>query len=159
MSFVSFGIRVARSSARKRDGRRSGFTLIEALVALTIVLAFAAVPGPFLFHARRITTNADGRVAAQILLRALLEGPLDPAGLASLSREGETAGLRWRIAAEPSAIRATLPRRSPPPRATGAPEPPPPQRPNWAAYRMIASVSWAPGESISSETVRLGKRE
>jgi prepilin-type N-terminal cleavage/methylation domain-containing protein len=158
MSFVSFGIRVARSSARKRDGRRSGFTLIEALVALTIVLAFAAVLGPFLFHARRITTNADGRVAAQILLRALLEDPLDPAGLASLSREGETAGLRWRIAAEPSAIRATLPRRSPPPRATGATEPPP-QRPNWAAYRVIASVSWAPGESISSETVRLGKRE
>jgi prepilin-type N-terminal cleavage/methylation domain-containing protein len=160
MSFVSFGIRVAlRSSARKRDGRRSGFTLLEALVALTIVLAFAAVLGPFLFHARRITANADGRVAAQILLRALLEDPLDPAGLASLSREGETAGLRWRIAAQPSAIRATLPRRSPPPRATGAPAPAPPQRPNWAAYRVIASVSWAQGESISGETVRLGKPE
>jgi len=75
MSFVSFGIPVARSSARRRDRRRSGFTLLEALVALTLVLAFAAVLGPFLFHARRITANADGRVAAQILLRALLEDP------------------------------------------------------------------------------------
>jgi general secretion pathway protein I len=159
MGFVSFGIRVARPSTPKRDGRRSGFTLLEALVALTLVLAFAAVLGPFLFHARRITTNADGRVAAQILLRALLEDPLDPTGLATLSREGETAGLRWRIAAEPSAIRATLPRRSPPPRATGAGGLPPPQRPNWAAYRVTASVSWAQGESISSETVRLGKAE
>jgi len=159
MSFVSFGIPVARSSARRRDRRRSGFTLLEALVALTLVLAFAAVLGPFLFHARRITANADGRVAAQILLRALLEDPLDPAGLASLSREGETAGLRWRIAAQPSAIRATLPRRPPPPRAAGAPAQPQAQRPRWAAYRVIASVSWAPGESISSETVRLGKAE
>jgi prepilin-type N-terminal cleavage/methylation domain-containing protein len=158
MGFVSFGIRVARPSTPKRDGRRSGFTLIEALVALTLVLAFAAVLGPFLFHARRITTNADGRVAAQILLRALLEEPLDPTGLATLSHEGETAGLRWRIAAEPSAIRATLPRQSPPPRATGAPGSPP-QRPNWAAYRVTASVSWAQGESISGETVRLGKAE
>jgi type II secretory pathway pseudopilin PulG len=154
MSFVSFGMRVARAARRKRDGQAAGFTLLEALVALTLVLAFAAVLGPFLFHARRITINADGRVAAQILLRALLEDPLDPAAIATLSRGGETAGLRWHIAAEPSAIRASLPRRSAPPRTTAAGSPP--QRVRWAAYRVVASVSWTPGESISAETVRLG---
>jgi hypothetical protein len=158
MFSLSSGIRTAsRSSRRKCDGHSSGFTLLEALVALTLVLAFAGALGPFLFHARRITVNADGRVAAQILLRALLEDPLDPAAVATLSREGETAGLRWRIVAEPSAIRASFPRRSVPPRATGAPSPA--KRVNWAAYRVIASVSWAPGESISAETVRLGKLE
>jgi prepilin-type N-terminal cleavage/methylation domain-containing protein len=156
MGFASIGMVVSRPFVRKRNGR-SGFTLLEALVALTIVLAFAAVLGPFLFHARRITVNADGRVAAQILLRALLQDPLDPAGLATLSREGETAGLRWRIAAEPSAIWARLPRQSAPSRATAAGQPA--QRPNWAAYRVVASVSWAPGELISAETVRLGKAE
>jgi type II secretory pathway pseudopilin PulG len=164
MSFMSFGIRVARAARRRRDGQAAGFTLIEALVALTLVLAFAAVLGPFLFHARRITINADGRVAAQILLRALLEDPLDPAAIATLSREGETAGLRWRIAAEPSAIRASFPR-SAQPRATAAGSSPQPratavgspsQRVKWAAYRVVASVSWTPGESISAETVRLG---
>jgi prepilin-type N-terminal cleavage/methylation domain-containing protein len=157
MRLASFGVRVANSAPRRRDRQRSGFTLLEALVALTIVLSFAAVLGPFLFHARRITVNADGRVAAQILLRGLLEDPLDPAGLATLSREGETNGLRWRVAAQPSAIRAAFPRRSPSPRPTGAAAPA--QRPNWAAYRVVASVSWAPGESISAETVRLGKAE
>jgi prepilin-type N-terminal cleavage/methylation domain-containing protein len=157
MRSVSFGIRMAKSAPHRRERRRSGFTLLEALVALTIVLSFAAVLGPFLFHARRITINADGRVAAQILLRALLEDPLDAAGLGTLSREGETNGLRWRVAAQPSAIRATFPRRSPSPRAAGAAAPA--QPPNWAAYRVVASVSWAPGESISGETLRLGKPE
>jgi prepilin-type N-terminal cleavage/methylation domain-containing protein len=165
MRSVSFGIRMAKSAPHKRERRRSGFTLLEALVALTIVLSFAAVLGPFMFHARRITINADGRVAAQILLRALLEDPLDAASVGTLSREGETNGLRWRVAAQPSGIQATFPRR-PPSRATGAPGPPraagaaaPAQLPNWAAYRVVASVSWAPGESISGETLRLGKPE
>jgi prepilin-type N-terminal cleavage/methylation domain-containing protein len=163
MRSVSFGIRMAKSAPHKRERRRSGFTLLEALVALTIVLSFAAVLGPFLFHARRITTNADGRVAAQILLRALLEDPLDAAGLGGLSREGETNGLRWRLAAQPTAIRAAFPRRPRPPGAAAPPRPPgaaaPAQPPNWAAYRVVASVSWAPGESISGETLRLGKPE
>jgi hypothetical protein len=129
--------------------------LLEALVALTIVLAFAAALGPFLFQARRIMLNADGRVAAQILLRALLADPPDPTGLAGLARDGEGEGLRWRVSAEPTSIEAMFPRSGPAPR-TGAADPPPP---NWVAYRVVAAVSWAPGQFISGETVRLGKAE
>ena len=40
--------------------------MLEALVALTLVLAFAAALGPYLFHARRIMVDAEGRVAAQV---------------------------------------------------------------------------------------------
>jgi prepilin-type N-terminal cleavage/methylation domain-containing protein len=154
MKFASIGIPAAlRSLPRRRPSRRDGFTLLEALVALTIVLAFASALGPLLFQARRIMLNADGRVAAQILLRALLADPLDPASLANLARDGESAGLRWRVTAEPTTIEAMFPRSPPAPRAA---DPPPP---NWAAYRVVASVSWAPGQRISAETVRLGKAE
>ena len=129
--------------------------MFEALVALTIVLAFAAALGPFLFQARRIMINADGRVAAQILLRALLADPPDPAGLAGLARDGEGEGLRWRVSAQPTSIKAMFPRSGPAPRARAA-DPP---APNWVPYRVVASVSWAPGQFISGETVRLGKAE
>jgi hypothetical protein len=127
---------------------------LEALVALTVVLAFAAALGPFLFQARRIMNNADGRVAAQILLRALLADPIDPVSLSDLSRDGEGEGLRWHLSAEPSTITSMFPRSRPvpPPAAAGSAAPPP----DWAAYRVVASVSWAPGQLISGETVRLG---
>ena len=63
---MSIGTPVASRSGRdKRSGRQAGFTLLEALVALALVLAFASTIGPYLSQARRIMTNAEGRVAAQ----------------------------------------------------------------------------------------------
>ena len=93
----------ARSPSPRPDhsGSSSGFTLIEALVALAVVLAFAAALGRLLFQAHRIMLSAEGQVAAQILLRSLLDTPLDRTSLASISRDGETQGLRWRIVAMP----------------------------------------------------------
>jgi hypothetical protein len=110
---------------------------------LALVLAFAAALGPYLFQARRIMVDAEGRVAAQVLLRTLLDAPFDRAGLANVSREGETRGLRWRIVTEPFVIAATAPR----------------DRPNWSAFRVVASVTWGSRQAISAETVRLGKPE
>lgn len=158
MRFASTGTRAAlRSLPRSTEDRRAGFTLIEALAALTLVLAFAAVLGPLLFHARRIIANADGRVAAQILLRSLLDGPIDRAGVADLTREGETEGLRWRITAEPTAIVAALPPQASQLRSQNAQTDKPPVR--WTAYRLVVRVSWAPAQFVSAETVRLGRRE
>src|SRR6266536_2901417 len=129
----------AASRSSPREGRRAGFTLLEALVALALVLAFAAALGPYLFQARRIMVNAEGRVAAQILLRSLLAAPFDRRSLANAARDGETAGLRWRIVTQPMAIDGM---------STA-------ERPSWLAYRVIASVSWGPGQVVSAETVRL----
>jgi type II secretory pathway pseudopilin PulG len=156
MKFGSTGTRaLSRLLRRNRDQGRGGFTLLEALAALTLVLAFAAVLGPLLFHARRIIINADGRVAAQILLRALLQEPLDRTSLASLLRQGQTEGLQWRIITEPTAITSSLPPSSQPQKNKPAAEPPV----QWVAYRIVADVSWAPGQAISAETVRLGRSE
>jgi Prokaryotic N-terminal methylation motif len=159
MKFGSTGTPAASPSSPRAD-RQAGFTLIEALASLTLVLAFAATLGPLLAQGRRIMVDADGRVAAQIKLRALLQGPLDRAGLPSFVREGETEGLQWRIAAEPTAIAASVPPPARPPAPAQTKSAPASKTSGpWVAYRVIASVSWAPGQTVSAETVRLGKTE
>jgi hypothetical protein len=148
MKFGSTGIpaasRSSRAETRKaRTHRRSGgFTLIEALVALALVLAFAAALTPHMFQARRIVSDAEARVAAHVLLRTLLDTPFDRGSLARAAREGELEGLRWRIVAYPL-----------PTVATG------PERPVWSAYRVVASVGFGRAQMISAETVRLGRPE
>jgi len=101
------------------------------------VLAFSAALTPHLFQSRRIVANADSRVAAHVLLRALLEAPFDRGNLAQSTREGALDGLRWRV------VTAPLP-------ATAAGS-------DWSAYRVVASVAWGREQMISAETVRLGQ--
>ena len=112
-------------------------------MALALLLAFAAALGPHLFHARLIMVDAEGRVAAQVLLRTLLDAPFDRANMANVAREGELGGLRWRVTTEPMVIASAGPR----------------ERPRWSAFRVVASVAWGPRQVITAETVRLGKPE
>jgi hypothetical protein len=159
MRSVSIGIRAASQLFRKGARTSAGFTLLEALVALALVLAFAATLGPYLFHARRIMAGADGRIAAQVLLRSLLEAPFDRSTLADASLQGETAGLQWRITAAPILIGPVAPQPRQKMSLEKRQNKSTPERPNWTPFRVIASVSWGPGLSISAETVRLGKTE
>ena len=144
MRFASIGIPAAFRSSRAEARRRrlGGFTLIEALVALTLVLAFAAALTPHLFQSRRIVSDAETRLAAHVLLRTLLDTPFDRGSLARAEREGELEGLRWRIVAYP--LPAT---------AAGS------ERPAWSLYRVVASVGFGRAQMISAETVRLGRSE
>ncbi|MGP0094469.1 MAG: type II secretion system protein [Xanthobacteraceae bacterium] len=161
---MSIGIRAAWQSIRLDRNKRAGFTLLEALVALTLVLVFAVVLGPHLFQARLIMTDAQGKVAAQVLLRSLLEAPLDRAKLAE-AREGVSGRLRWRVVAEPilvAGIGAATEQRGPlaPQRAQSARErtdKSAPNQPSWTAFRVVASVFWDRGQVFSAETMRLGK--
>ncbi|QPF87804.1 prepilin-type N-terminal cleavage/methylation domain-containing protein [Bradyrhizobium genosp. L] len=151
-----------RSTCREPRATRAGFTLIEALVALALLLAFVSVLGPHLFYARRIADNIDGRVAAQTLLRTLLDAPVDRSLVGDGSRDGETGGLRWSITAEPMFIDAMVPppQRDVPAAAAAAAadkKAEPNAKPeNWIAFHLVATVSWAPGQTISADTLRLG---
>ena len=148
MKFASTGTPAA--SRLRRDGCESGqagFTLFEALVSLALILAFAGVLGPSLSQARRIMAHADGRVAAQVLLRSLLDAPFDRTALPNVSRDGETGGLRWRIIAAP--VAGAVP-------VAGA-APGTSDKASWSAFHLKASVAWAGGHSISAETIRLGR--
>ena len=143
MKSVSTGTPAAFSSSRCDCGnKRAGFTLIEALVALALVLAFVATLGPLLFHARRIMDNGERRVKAQILLRTLLNAPFDRSNLANAARNGEFNGLQWRIVATPMAVDAT-----------------PSGSRSWIAYRVAASISFGSGQTVTAETVELAKSQ
>ena len=154
----STGIRVALQLLRKAARKRAGFTLLEALVALALVLAFAAALGPYMFQARRIVTGLDDRIAAQILLRSLLDAPFERSAAPNPVREGSTAGLRWRITAEPMFVEKLRPalKHKPSEQKENDPVAAPP---SWEAFRLVVSVWWGPGSSTSAETVRLGKVE
>ena len=165
MRFASTGIRAALRLLRRRGRRRAGFTLLEALVALALLVAFAATLGPYLFHARRIMAGVDDRIAAQVLLRSLMETPFDRETPVRASRVGETGGLHWRILAQPIAIfpkPAARRRQISPEQRQGEQQQqnePAAQPVNWTTFRVIASVSWARDGSVSAETVRLGKSD
>jgi type II secretory pathway pseudopilin PulG len=165
MTSASTGIPAAlRSALRKRDSR-GGFTLLEALVALALLLTFATTLTPLLYQARRIMDYADRRVAADKVLRSILAAPVDRAGLANLSREGETAGLQWQMTVQPMAA-PTLPvkpskaKPKSTDKSTGdADQKKPHQDADWATYLVSATVTYAPGRTVSAETVRLGTAE
>jgi prepilin-type N-terminal cleavage/methylation domain-containing protein len=148
MKFVSIGLpavsRLRRDIGRGQAGKgQAGFTLLEALVALALVLAFAAVLGPHLSQARRIMDHAEGRVAAHVLLRSLLDAPFDRSGLASASLKGEANGLRWSIVAAPVAAATSIA----------------PDHERWLPYRVTASVVWDADQVVTAETIRLGRPE
>ena len=143
MRSASIGTPAAFSSSRCDCGdKRAGFALIEALVAMALVLAFVATLGPYLFHARRIMDNGERRMKAQILLRTLLNAPFDRSHLANAVRTGEFNGLHWRIVAKPMAIDAT-----------------PSGTQSWTPYRVAASVSFGASQIVSAETVELAKSQ
>jgi general secretion pathway protein I len=144
------------SSARDT---RSGFTLIEALVALALLLAFASVIVPMMFQSRRILDNPRGRIAAQVLLRSLLDEAPDRARMLTF-RDGETDGLRWSVEARPFDLGAvtlidTAAKNNKPPGGSDGSAP----RAQWMPFRIAASVSWGPGQAVRAETVRLLKRQ
>lgn len=149
---------VSQSVSYSARNARSGFTLIEALVALALLLAFASVIVPMMFQSRRILDNSHGRIAAQVLLRSLLDEAPDRARMLSF-RDGETDGLRWSVEARPLDLVAvtlidTAPKTNTP-RADTDETP----RAQWVPFRIAASVSWAPGQIVRAETVRLLKRQ
>src|SRR5258707_14358888 len=84
MKFASIGTPAASRSRRDVSKGQAGFTLLEALVALALVLAFAAVLGPHLSQARRIMDHAEGRCPSSgnlSLVRRFAKGGSGSSGL------------------------------------------------------------------------------
>jgi general secretion pathway protein I len=151
MRSASIGTPAASPSRRRNpDGDRAGFTLLEALVALALLLAFAAAAAPLFHHGRRILVRGDGEVRAEILLASLLEKPVQSVEIDAGGSEGETGGFRWRMTIQPFDGDAFA-----------APSDPDAKTPpyDWRLYRVAARVVWADDQSVGADTLRLLRSE
>lgn len=131
-------LRTARSELR----HDAGFTLIEVLVALSILAIMLAAIGSVMAMNVRGTRALDQRLALIETARAIETGLPSPAELVLGSSSGERAGHRWRV--------DVLPFRMPDagPQASAL----------WTPARVVLRVQGPSGSILQVETVRLRRR-
>lgn len=131
---------------------RAGFTLIEALVAFTVVALLAIAAQRAVVTARGGIERTAAFTAAEQVARDLLDLPPEPGWLRAGGVSGETLGRRWTVRAE----------------VLGLPAPPRPQGAGTGAGERAeegALAEWRPlrvfirvdtgGGVLALETVRL----
>jgi len=108
MRSVSIGTPAASSSRRSDCGeKRAGFTLIEALVAMALVLAFVATLGSYLFHAQLWTSASAGWRRRFFCVQSLLRRSIVPnwqtrrAAVNSTAFTGELSRRRSQLMQQP----------------------------------------------------------
>jgi len=145
MKFTSTGtLAVSRSRRFRKDGRRAGFTLIEALVAFSLLAAFAVSINSLMFQSRKILANGSRNVEAELLLRTLLQRSFTH-GADLGARMGEQDGLYWKLDVQPASS-GLFSREL---QTSGVKDW------NWALFQVTAEVSWGAGRKIKGETLKL----
>lgn len=134
----------ATSDRLSRDSRHAGFTLIEVLVAITVLSVIAIAIQRALVVAVTGTERADRHIAAEMVARTLLSGPLGAGTDATLSKSGKMNGFVWTLRFQP------LNRSFPATASDGTAL-------QWRAVRMQVSVGRPAGTTpdIRIETIRL----
>ena len=147
MRFASIGIPGRFPLTHNNVSRRkAGFTLIETLVALSLLLTFVAAFTPVMFQARHILTQSGDDIGAQVLLRSVLAEPFNGLNPQTGVHEGDSGALAWTVDVEPYGVPHALP-------STTLKQ----RQPAWALFKIVARVSLGNGRVISGETLRLGR--
>lgn len=134
------------SGCRQPGGRlrgRGGFTMIEVLVAFTVLAIGTLAIQRGIGASMTATTRAEARLAAERVARTLLSAPLGGGPAALQSRSGTMDGHRWRIRFESVEL---------PFAAVNVRDG---QRPRWLPFRMKVSISSPHGVDLTRETIRL----
>lgn len=94
---------MSRSRSRRRRGER-GFTLIEVLVALSVVAVSLVAIGSLIASTIRGARAIDRRLALTETARAVMTGLPNRSELSPGSLTGELADHRWRVDVQPFPI-------------------------------------------------------
>ncbi len=130
-------------SIRFRRGRDvAGFTLIEVLVALTVVAISLAAIGSLIATTIRGVRSLDTRLALIETARAVVTGLPDREELAPGNFSGDLAGHRWRVDVLPFLIDA-IDIQNPAP---------------WTPQTVVVRVQSPAGPILQLNTVRLRRK-
>jgi len=126
-----------RSNARRRRAT-AGFTLIEVLVALSVVAVALAAIGSLIAVTVRGARSIPSRVALIETARAVMTGLPDRDALSTGSFSGELAGHRWRVDVLPFFADFVDPRKT-----------------DWIPQTVVVRVQSPSGPILQINTVRL----
>lgn len=130
-----------RSSARRRRAT-AGFTLIEVLVALSVVAVALAAIGSLIAVTVRGARAVPARLSLIETARAVMTGLPDRDALSIGSFSGELAGHRWRVDVVPFLGNLIDP-----------------QQPNaWTPLTVIVRVQSPSGQIVQLNTVRVQRK-
>jgi general secretion pathway protein I len=129
-----------RSSALESNS--AGFTLIEVLVALSIVAVTMSSIGALIATSTRGTRSIEGRVARLETIRAVLTA-LPPRDQLVGNLTGLIGGQPWRVEVTPFAMVKTSQ----------------PSEPAWVPQTVVVTVHSPEGGTTQVSTVRLQRRD
>ena len=126
------------TARRVRAG--NGFTLIEALVALTVLAISLAAFSPSFGAAVRNFSRLEDRLAAVQLATSLLEEQSSVRALVPGVTRGRHGSYSWQVAITPAAEEVAP--------AVTAP---------WVLFELVVLVEWAPQRRLQMQTLHLGR--
>jgi general secretion pathway protein I len=129
------------SQCPEPDHGSAGFTLIESLVALSIVAIGLTSIGALVASTVRTTRAIEGKLDRLAAARAVLGALPDRDHLIVGTQSGELAGHRWRL------------------EVSGAGEATSQQPGSWAPQLVVVSVQSSSAGTVQISTVRLRRKE
>lgn len=136
-------MREQQPSPPTRSGGNAGFTMIEVLVAFTVLATLTLAVQRGLSTSIEATAKSEARLGAELVARTLITAPLgnSPSGLEPQS--GSIDGFQWRLRFE----KVELP--------VAAVNVNDGQPPRWFPVRLLIGVSAPDGTEVEIEAIRL----
>ena len=124
------------------NSRSRGFTLVESLVALTVMMVLLSAIGGLSASSLDAGRHVERHLAEVENVQQILTGLPPRNGLPKGTLSGEMAGYRWRLDAAPFNADFVDPRTQPP----------------WTPETIVLTVRGPDGAPLSFDMVRLVKR-
>jgi general secretion pathway protein I len=131
---------LCREIRPETGNKNAGFTLVEVLVAITIVVTVLSAIGLLTGASSRGVRSLEQHVALVEVTRSVIAGLPSPNQLSSNEAVGELYGSRWRMGISPFVGTAAIPE-SP-----------------WVPVRVTIRVQSPSGAALDLETVRLQRK-